>query len=68
MREALVADVGGNCHAARGRERLAAAPRSGPLLQLDAVAGEPFGVGRIVLDLAPQDVPEPLGIEGIGLD
>ena len=35
--------------------------------QVEAVAGEPFGVGRITFDVPQEMLPEPLGIEGIGL-
>ncbi len=38
----------------------------GPI-QTEAVAGEPFGVGRITLDVPEKMLPEPLGAEGIGL-
>ncbi len=38
----------------------------GPV-QIEAVAGEPYGVGRIVLDVPDQMLPDPLGAEGIGL-
>jgi len=34
---------------------------------VEAVAGQPFGVGRITLELPQEMLPEPLGIEGIGL-
>jgi hypothetical protein len=34
---------------------------------VEAVAGEPFGVGRIRFDLSQDQLPEPLGIEGVGL-
>ena len=36
-------------------------------LEIEAVAGEPFGVGRITFELPRDKLPEPLGIEGIGL-
>jgi hypothetical protein len=36
-------------------------------IDVDAVVGEPFGVGRITLDVPPDMLPEALGIEGIGL-
>ena len=36
-------------------------------LEIEAVAGEPFGVGRITFELPQDKLPEPLGIEGIGL-
>ncbi len=35
--------------------------------QIEAVAGEPFGVGRISFDVPEQMLPEPLGADGIGL-
>lgn len=35
--------------------------------EAEAVAGQPFGVGRIVVDLPPEMLPQPLGVEGIGL-
>jgi hypothetical protein len=34
---------------------------------VEAVAGEPLGVGRITADLPPDMLPAPLGIEGLGL-
>ncbi len=36
-------------------------------IDAEAVAGEPFGVGRITFELPQEMLPEPLGIEGIGL-
>jgi hypothetical protein len=33
----------------------------------EAFVGQPFGVGRIVVDLSPDMLPQPLGVEGIGL-
>ena len=36
-------------------------------LEIEAVAGQPFGVGRITFELPQDMLPEPLGIEGIGL-
>jgi len=38
----------------------------GPI-DIEAVAGQPFGVGRITFDLPDEMLPEPLGAEGIGL-
>jgi hypothetical protein len=35
--------------------------------EIEAIAGEPFGVGRLSFELPPDMVPQPLGIEGIGL-
>ena len=49
-----------------GRAGGLAARAQGPI-QAEAVAGQPFGVGRITLDVPPEMLPEPLGIEGIGL-
>ena len=37
------------------------------ILEVEAVAGGPFGVGRIVCDFPQNSQPKPLGIEGIGL-
>ncbi len=37
------------------------------VLEAEAVAGKPFGVGRIVCDLPQNNLPQPLGAEGIGL-
>ena len=39
----------------------------GDRFEVEAVAGQPFGVGRITFELPPDMLPEPLGIEGIGL-
>jgi hypothetical protein len=36
-------------------------------IEVDAVAGEPFGVGRIVADLPPDLLPAPLGVDGLGV-
>ena len=33
----------------------------------EAVAGEPFGVGRIIADLPPDLLPAPLGVDGLGV-
>ena len=38
----------------------------GPVV-VEAVAGEPFGVGRIIADLPPDLLPTPLGIDGLGV-
>ncbi|MEN6451428.1 MAG: hypothetical protein ABFC96_13125, partial [Thermoguttaceae bacterium] len=36
-------------------------------IEVEAIAGEPFGVGRVTFEL-PQDLlPVPLGVEGVGL-
>ena len=42
------------------------AQAQGPM-EIQAIAGEPFGVGSIALTLAPEMLPEPLGMEGVGL-
>ncbi len=42
----------------------ASAPRP---METQAFAGEPFGVGSITLNLPAEMLPEPLGLEGIGL-
>ncbi len=34
---------------------------------VEAFAGEPFGVGRVVIDIGENDLPVPLGIDGLGL-
>ena len=36
-------------------------------VEVEAVAGEPFGVGRITFELPREMLPEPLGVEAIGL-
>ncbi|MEN6367203.1 MAG: hypothetical protein ABFC88_10345 [Thermoguttaceae bacterium] len=36
-------------------------------VEAEAVVGEPFGVGRVVVELPKDLLPEPLGIEGVGL-
>lgn len=36
-------------------------------IEVDAFAGEPFGVGRLQLDLPPTMLPQPLGAEGLGV-
>ena len=36
-------------------------------IEAEAVAGEPLGVGRITFELPQEMLPEPLGVEGIGL-
>ncbi len=46
--------------------RCAASAAQGPI-EVQAVAGEPFGVGAVTLNLPPEMLPEPLGIEGLGL-
>ena len=38
-----------------------------PRVDSRAVAGKPFGVGRITLDLTPEMLPTPLGADGIRL-
>jgi hypothetical protein len=38
----------------------------GPM-QIEAIAGQPFGVGKIVLDVPEDMLPQPLASEGIGL-
>ena len=34
---------------------------------VEAIAGEPLGVGRVTIDLPPQELPAPLGPDGLGL-
>ncbi len=48
---------------------LLAAPPSGGAqsIRVEAFAGEPFGVGRLQVDLPPAMFPLPLGAEGLGL-
>lgn len=36
-------------------------------IEVEAVTGQPFGVGRITFELPPNMIPNPLGIEGVGL-
>ncbi len=36
-------------------------------IRADALAGEPFGVGRVELRLPPDMLPEEMGLSGIGL-
>jgi hypothetical protein len=38
-----------------------------PPVEVQAVAGEPFGVGAVTLNLSPDMLPQPLGIEGVGV-
>src|SRR5580693_4395212 len=38
----------------------------GPV-EVQAVAGEPFGVGAVTLNLPAEMLPEPLGVEGVGV-
>ena len=50
------------------RRRLSAASRRRLRpFEVEAFAGQPFGVGRITFELPQNMLPEPLGIEGIGL-
>jgi hypothetical protein len=44
----------------------AAAMAQGPV-EAQAIAGEPFGVGTITLNLPAEMLPEPLGLEGVGV-
>ncbi|MDZ7617919.1 MAG: hypothetical protein U1E05_13020, partial [Patescibacteria group bacterium] len=44
-----------------------ASPASAQSIRVDAFVGEPFGVGRLQLDLPPGAMPDPLGAEGLGL-
>ncbi len=44
-----------------------ASPAFAQSIRVDAFIGEPFGVGRLQLDLPPDAMPEPLGAEGLGL-
>jgi len=37
------------------------------ILEAQAVLGEPFGVGRIVVQLPDSMLPEPLGLDGLGI-
>lgn len=41
--------------------------RAQSVREFTAVAGAPFGVGRIVCEFPPDSLPKPLGVEGIGL-
>jgi len=50
----------------KARLRLGARPR-GERFEVEAFAGQPFGVGRVVVELPEAMLPEPLGIEGLGL-
>ena len=36
-------------------------------MRVDAFAGEPFGVGRVVVELDEKSLPKPLGLDGLGL-
>ncbi len=36
-------------------------------LETQAFVGEPFGVGAVTLNLPAEMLPEPLGLEGVGL-
>ena len=46
-------------------------PTSGALAQggvaVEAIAGEPVGVGRVTVDLPAEELPTPLGEDGLGL-
>ncbi len=44
-----------------------AALRAQSVGAVEAVAGEPLGVGRVVVDLPAAELPEPLGAAGLGL-
>jgi hypothetical protein len=35
--------------------------------EIDAVAGQPLGVGRVVVEMPKQSLPDPLGVDGLGL-
>ena len=37
------------------------------IIEADAVLGSPFGVGRLVVQLPETILPQPLGLEGLGL-
>jgi len=37
------------------------------VLEAEAFSGQPWGVGRLVLELSPAELPDPLGVEGLGL-
>ena len=39
----------------------------GPAASVEAFSGEPLGVGRVTLQLPKQLLPEPLGVDGLGL-
>ncbi|MBN1394234.1 MAG: hypothetical protein JW959_04370 [Pirellulales bacterium] len=41
--------------------------RAQTVTAIEAAAGEPFGVGRIVCDFTQNSLPKPLGAEGIGI-
>lgn len=45
----------------------AAATASAQPIRAQAVLGEPFGVGRVEVELPPEVMPEPLGLSGLGL-
>lgn len=36
-------------------------------IEVEAIAGEPFGIGRVTFELPSNMLPDPLGIEGVGL-
>ena len=40
---------------------------AGAQIRADALAGEPFGVGRVELRLPPDMLPEEMGLSGVGL-
>lgn len=44
-----------------------ASPAFAQGIRVDAFIGEPFGVGRLQLELPPGAMPQPLGAEGLGL-
>jgi hypothetical protein len=43
------------------------APAFAERIEAEAIAGKPFGVGRVTLDLPEEMLPEPLGAEGLVL-
>ena len=43
------------------------APAFAQRIEAEAFLGKPFGVGRITLDLPPELLPQPLGIDGLVL-
>lgn len=55
---------------AQAQRRPPVAARPAPQLQaqVEAYAGEPFGVARLTLDMPDELLPEPLGAEGLRLE
>ena len=42
-------------------------PAAAEVVQADAVLGQPWGVGRLIVELSDAELPQPLGADGLGL-